>query len=409
MSTEESSSGIWGIIEASQPVLEAERQAAILAQQGVADATNRLDEATNEVRIVEASLGVARKRVEAAETSLADSQLDVLASRDKIANAAHETAACIVNGPGDVKARTLFGLIYQDDSLAKDDNPAKAYADAAKRGETALVSIMNRLQPGEPVLHIGHYHAEVSLVPRTDAITATLPKITNNQTRTVVSGGSIELLLPETVSAYGDKTFVSVETTGERSVNLFGSSSTNNLKRLAEAGDNGGPIIVGSEAIVQALETAEPWGQFVAMTALKAAGVDIEFVLDEDLRTETEGKLIAFISYLATGNLPGTKKKSEATITFGQDELSIQDELMSFTIESMHEQSNPEAQLEEWGEKINVRSVRSMAQAIGLDKETTRGGVEEVLRVLAEDEGSFFDPDLNARSLDRVLETIFDS
>lgn len=404
MFSKESLLGIQAIVEASQSTLGAEQQAAVLARQNMATATYELGNA-------EVALEAAHSRVDAAKASLVESQLDVGAAHNNVANAAHELAALIVRSPGDSVFRTLFGLIYQDDTLARNDDSGNAYTDAAQKGEAALTGIIERLRPGEPVLHIGRYDVIVGIVPEDEILIATPPKVTNHQTHTTVSGGSIDILLTKTVHAFGDeKPFVATETLEEWPINLINSDSRHNVRRLIEAGENTGWLVLGSADIAQALERAEPWGQFVAMTALKAAGVDVAFVLDEGLRADTEAELIAFVMYLATGELPNTHNNSDSAMLTAQDKSPNDDEPpISFTIKSAQEQRDPEAEFEKLSRIISGRAIRSMAQVLGLDKEATKVGVEAILQDLAKDSESFFTNDFNANALDTILASIFDS
>jgi len=335
--------------------------------------------------------------------------MDAGAVHNDITGAAHELAALIVEGPGDHVTRTLFSLIYLNDDLAKDDDPSKAYADAAQRGHTALASIAERVQPGQPVLHITtDNEVTVGVVAEDGALIAVLPRVTNNRMRDDNSVGSIDLLLTNALSANAEKPFVKTRVVGESLVRLIESERRYNIGRLLQAGENTDWLVIGNDAIAKKLESANPMGQFVAMTALKAANVEVDFVLGEDAHAETAAILVALITYQATGELVSIHKKPGEMISPTQDRSLIDG--VQFSLETVEDQGELEAELEILRKNAGGRDIRNMALALGLNKEAIKTRIDVLLKDLAANgDRAFFDPVTYAESLHRTLTSIFDT
>lgn len=398
----ESFSEVKAVVEANQFGLLAEQNAAVVARQDLVAVTGELDNA-------ETALKAAQLRVETAKAALVESQLDVGAAHNKVAKAARDLATIIINTPGDVVARTLYSIVYQDETLARNDDFGTAYPEAIKKSEMALGTIWNRLRPGEPVLHLGGHQLIVGKVPEEDVMLATLPRAVTSHSTGYTASGSINLPLVEAVIATTEESFATTEKLNEWEINLVGPDTKNKVRRLIEASENTSWLVIGKEGIATVLESNEPRCQLVAMTALKEAGIEVPFVLDEKIRTETAANLIAYITYLATEELIHVHKRSEDGLHIGSaPTVPVQSE-SEYVVESAGDDKELDNKYEKMKESVTGSTLRSMAKIVGLSQETIKETIEIILKDVAAEDDKPYVPGSHSEEIDATLAAIFDS
>lgn len=397
---------IQSFIEANQGPLVAEQQAAVLARGNVVAAEVELIQA-------EAALTAAHERFRVAQDALEESNMDVGAAHNRIASAARNLAALIIKGPGDEATRTLLGLIYQDDRLARNDDSGTAYSEAAQEGQRALNDIIDRLKPGEPVLHISRYDVTAGSVPETGALWVELPAAVSGTEQYQPQRGSLDLVITKTVEASGEeRPFVSVNSPEGFSIPLLNKDhKSDSVERLKEAAENTAWLIIGPENIARVLEQHEPWSQFVALTALREAGIEIPLELDPVLQAEIRAHLVALVTYKATGEAvtiqlePDNEPPAETSLAKFFIGPAPEDEDSETDLNELASKKN---ELHELTKKITNQDIKAMARTLGLDKEAMRAEVTAALQAATEAGETFFAPQVNADGIERVLVTIFD-
>lgn len=391
MLSQELLTGVNTIIEAHESDLSGKIGIAIQTREELADAKIAVSEAEAAVKVANQNLTQAQKQVRTLETAEQRSE-------STIESAAKEVAVDIANDTTiEPLPRTLYSLIYSDRSLAWQETP-DAFKVAAERGRVAVSALMERLQLGEPVLLFSR-STIIADKAKEDTLVATPPttevKLGNY---TSLNGGSIDVVLPDAYSAEAtDQELVRVNQK-PADVTLMSSYYEYDVDRLEVAASNEQWLVVGNEAITAKLKQLDPVKRLVALTALKAAEVEVPVELEDEIKENTANRLVSLIAFLAAGTGQETTTRS----VVGRD---------SWTGGSYHTQVTKDTPLTAMAKSVDKQSIKYTAQAIGLTKEALRERVEVVLKSRVGSDSTALDQlakDLQSlTNVDQILDAIF--
>ncbi len=355
MSSQAAFEGVGSIIEAQAAELDERladaahvRERLVVAKIGVGNsevevktATERLAQAKSQVRTHESEEQHAERTVE---------------------SSAQRIAADIATRPDlDPVAQTLFALVYDDSTLAWKEEP-NVYRSAADRGRTALSSIMGRLQPGEPILYFGQGLRITANVATAESLVAQPPKVDKRRESYIfLTEGSIYIDMPKAPTAHMvERDLVVVEREEDQQATLISNRGKHGVERLEVLATNEQVLVIGGAAVLEAVRRLNPVQRFVALTALKTAGIDVPARVDDEVRENAETRLVNLSAFLASG-------VGQETIT--QNRL----------IRRSPGQITVDSDLTRMAKFIDKQSIRAMAQTIGLSKEQLHGKVKQAL------------------------------
>lgn len=391
MLSQEMLTGVNTIIEAHESDLSGKIGAAIQTREELADAKIAVSEAEAAVKVANQNLTQAQQQVRSLETAEQRSE-------STIESAAKEVAVDIANDATiEPLPRTLYSLIYSDRSLAWQETP-DAFKVAAERGRVAVSALMERLQAGEPVLLFSQ-STIIADKAKEDTLVATPPTTeVKSSTYTSLNGGSIDVVLPDAYSAEAtDQELVRVSQK-PADVTLMSSYYEYDVDRLEVAASNEQWLVIGSEAVTAKLEQLDPVKRLVALTALKAAEVEIPIELEDEIKENTANRLVSLIAFLAAGTGQETTTRS----VVGRD---------GWTGGSYRTQVTKDTPLTAMAKSVDKQSIKYTAQAIGLTKEALREKVEVVLKSRVGSDSTALDQlakDLQSlTNVDQILDAIF--
>lgn len=349
------------------------------------------------------AVGVAEGVVKTAKQGLkdAESQVRTFESSEQGAERAVEAAAknvavTIIRDPElEPVTKTLFSLTYTNRTLAWQEG-SSVFADEIEKGKIALSAIMGRLASDAPILFFKD--SGVTADTATDeSLVATSPNAINkyNDSYVSIEGGSIAVVMPDTTTAKSSEGLVVVEQKTVEAVLLSGGGDRD---RLEAAASNKKWLVIGEAAVVARLEGLEPMQQFVALTALKGAGIEMSLQVDPELKTKTEQSLVALLAFLASGT--GQETRTRGVVR--RD---------AWTGGSHRSQVTTDTPLTRMAKSVDKQSMRLMAQTLGISKEELRAKTETALKSrVANDTTSLNQLGKDVQSLamlDQILETVF--
>ncbi len=309
----------------------------------------------------------------------------------KVETVANGIAVNVATNMGlDSVTSTLFALIYNDRALAWDES-SDAHQKAAHRGRAAMSAIIERLQPGEPVLYFGN-RGVTAAVANERSIAVTGHSVEGRNRGTWLSGGSIDAVMPNAITAEATTQGLVRVMTDDMKTTLISNQHKHGLDNLEKAATNEEWWVVGAEGIKAIIAQLDHPAQLLAVTALKAADVEIPLAVDADVKKKTEDTLIALMAFLAAGtsqetvNIPIHTRTGTAQIT----------------------KDSPLTQL---ANVVDAKSILYTSQAVGISKEALRERVVQALQSrLGEDNTPLSQVAKDARSLanlDDLLALIF--
>jgi hypothetical protein len=391
MTSQELLDGVQPIVEAHETELADKAAHAMQVREKLADANIAVSEAQAAVKVAEQNLAQANDNVQ-------DLKSAEQKAEGELERVARTVAADIIDGPDLAPLpKTLFSLIYDDRSLAWQET-LDAFPAAAERGKVALSAIMERLQPNEPVLYFtrGNIAADVATG---QSLVATPPTIDGERGRYVyIKGGSISVTMPESAVAQSTvQGLVKVERKPEEAI-LMNSYYEHDVERLEVAAGNEEWLVIGSEAVAGKLERLDPAKRLIALTALKAAGVEVPVEVDNEISEKTENNLVALVAFLAAGASQETRTHS----VHGRD---------SWTGAHYSTQVTEETPLTRMAKSVDKQSIKYMAQTIGLSKDVLREKVQAALTSRVDQDTTSLDQlakDIQSlTALDNLLDAIF--
>jgi hypothetical protein len=393
MLSQESLIGVGAIIEAHEAGLTERVAQAEHVRTQLADAKVAVGQAETAIKTAEQKLDRAQKQVRTyeSEEQRAESRLEATAK-----NVAIDIAG---NPDLDPVTKTLFSLVYEDRSLAWQETP-DAYKTTAERGRVALSSVIEHLQPGEPVLYFNFARGNVVAYVATEKSLVATPPNVNKQSETYTSleGGSIAVVMTDAPNTQAtDQELVRIERKTEEAT-LISSYYENDVDRLEVAASNEQWLVIGREAITAKLERLDPVKRLVALTALRAAEVEVPVEVTAEIRKQTEGKLVSLIAFLAAGTGQETTTRSVRSRN-------------AWTGGSHRSQITEDTPLTRMAKSVDKQSIRYMAQAIGLSKDVLREKVEAVLKSRVGKDTTSLDQlakDIQSlATVDQILDTVF--
>lgn len=360
-------------------------------------------------QLADAKIGVAtaKANVKEAEQSLEGAEMTVRqlesaeqGAEKKVESVAKDVAETIIRDPEiEPRTKTLFSLLYNDRKLAWQDGH-DAYQKAVDRGKVALSSVIERLQlPDAPILYFSNQRVIADTATDKSLVTKP-PKATNkcSDPYASIEDGSISIVMPDTATTHvTDQGLVVVEQDTVEAVlmsNMFGYD----LEHLESAATNNHWLIIGEEAVTAKVQELEPIKKFVALTALNAVGVELDTSVEPELKTKTEQSLISLLAFLASG----TGQETTTRTVRRRD---------AWTGGSHSSQVTEDTPLSLMAKSVNKKSIRLMAQTLGISKETLRTKVADTLNSrVAQDTASLdqLAKDVQAiETLNSILDSIF--